>query len=99
MAFILLGSLVFSIPSFLLLWAGISFIIARPKLRPKKPVIAIWASLLTAAPFLILFGNDDPNTGSASSALLGCACYLAPILAGVFFYRLPLHPDKDLTTI
>ena len=84
------GALVVTSPCWLLLWAGARFIMkkaTKKSSKTKRFLLAAWAVFLTSTPFLILFSNDDPNTGSDTLSMW--ISYLVPILAGVSFYRLP----------
>ncbi|HLZ85984.1 MAG TPA: hypothetical protein VKQ52_02035 [Puia sp.] len=84
----ILYGLVFSLLSFLLLWAGIAFLYRRGwPLTRQRLAAACWGLTLTLVPFLVLFARAD-SVMQPDSVHLSLS-YLFPILVGIFVYQWP----------
>lgn len=91
------GGLLFSIPSFLLLWATATYICKRPGDQPMQRLkLAGWSLLFTVlSPVIILvWQHTSPDSTDWSLLTRLIACYFAAIAAAIFFYRLPAGPQE-----
>jgi hypothetical protein len=91
------GGLLFSIPSFLLLWATATYTCKRPGDLPLQRLkLAGWSLLFTVLPPVIILVWQHTNPDNADWSLLTrlIASYFASIAAAIFFYRFPAGPQE-----
>ena len=85
-------SLVFSLPSFLLLLPVVSLVGRKEsRLLSKKLMVAAMALVLSVVAFLILFWLNGFTFASLLFATY--TFYALPLLAAVFIFRFPRHPQ------
>jgi hypothetical protein len=84
----LVFGLMLSVPSFLLLIAGVAFVRRRPwEVLTKKFAIAVWTIPLAIAPFLLIIDWRDPSLEKWK--VIGIGAFLVPLIAAVFLFRWP----------
>ena len=84
--------LVLSLPSWVMFWLSLHSVnMLNWGLVTTKLLISVIAVILTALPFVLLFGTDDP--GSDKSLLIWPVCYCLVLVAGVWYYK--LRPSAD----
>ena len=84
----ILYGLWFSLLSFLIFWGCMVYISHQSwPSGQRRTATVVMAIALTVVPFMILFGTV--NILFPMGRVLFCLCYLFPIVAGIFFYRLP----------
>jgi len=92
MAVVCLAAAIYSLVSFLLFWAGVVFVTGRRISVWRQRWIAMaWATILVIAPFPILLGRNHPNWALLAEL---CGCYLVPVLAGIWVFRVPAVAQK-----
>jgi hypothetical protein len=89
----IMAGVVYSALSFLVFWI-LTILVYRqhwpvPQLRIAEAILAV---VLTMIPFLVLFEMNSIDQGYQAALF---ACYLLPILAGVFFYRFPRPKESN----
>ena len=97
----LVGGLLFSIPSFLLLWAATTYICKHPGDQlPQRLKLAAWCLLFTCLPLVIILvlQNTSPDHSDWPKIIRFIASYFIPIAAAIFFYRLPTLPPQAAST-
>ncbi len=94
----LVGGLLFSVPSFLLLWATTNYICKHPGDQLLQRLkLAAWCLLFTALPLaiVIVLQHTPPDSADWPKIISFIAGYFAPIAAAIFFYHLPSAPAAD----
>lgn len=81
--------LILSVPSFVILWLT-TYGISRLKLSimATKLWLSIVGTVLTALPFALIFGHDDPS--GYLSTIAWATSYSLVIVVGIWFYKLKL---------
>jgi hypothetical protein len=85
--------LIFSFPSFLLLWAGVAYVNrSNRRVLFKKIVVAAWAMMLGIAALWWVIDWREPILQEHNLAFI--VAYLGPLLMGVFLFRWPKKAGK-----
>jgi len=88
----LVFGLIFSFPSFLLLWAGVAYVNrGARRVLFKKTVVAGWALVLGIATLSIINWSEPILQGENLTFI---AAYLGPLPAAVFLFRWPKKVDS-----
>lgn len=89
----LMFGLIFSFPSFLLLWAGVAYVNrSNRRVLFKKIVVAAWAMVLGIAALWWVIDWREPILQEHNLAFI--VAYLGPLLMGVFLFRWPKKAGK-----
>ena len=87
--------LVLSIPCWLILFLLSGSLVNR-KFRYKRTLITVVSTILSVAPFYLLFRGDD--NGFDGDTLLWAFSYCAVIVAGVWLYRLEPKTEIEMAS-
>lgn len=102
---LILFSLIFSIPSWLLFMGGVRMVIKSDKpLLEQKIIIQIIAIILCFLPFIVLFYEDGVirdggvRGGDILRIFLFSLAYLVPLSFGIWYFQFNIeeHEEKDL---
>ena len=87
MVVVCLYAMLYSCISFFLFWACVALLTnGEFSVRRQKWIATAAGTILTIVPFAVLFGRNHPNWLGLAKI---CSCYLIPLLAAIWVFRIP----------